>query len=45
MQVREIINLKGGTLFTATPKQLLGEAIDDGRHADFPRNSAGAQGP
>jgi len=28
MQVREIINLKGGTLFTATPKQLLGEAID-----------------
>ena len=28
MQVREIINLKGGTLFTATPRQLLGEAID-----------------
>ena len=33
MQVREIINLKGGTLFTATPKQLLGEAID--AMADF----------
>ena len=28
MQVREIINLKGGTLFTATPQQSLGEAID-----------------
>jgi len=28
MQVREIINLKGGSLFTASPTQLLGEAID-----------------
>ena len=28
MQVREIINLKGGSLFTATPMQPLGEAID-----------------
>ncbi len=28
MQVREIINLKGGSLFSATPMQLLGEAID-----------------
>ena len=28
MQVREIINLKGGTLFTSTPQQLLAAAID-----------------
>jgi CBS domain-containing protein len=28
MQVREIILLKGGTLFTATPAQLLSAAID-----------------
>jgi CBS domain-containing protein len=28
MQVREIINLKGGTLFTASPQQLLAAAID-----------------
>ena len=28
MQVREIISLKGGTLFTATPQQLLSSAID-----------------
>ena len=28
MQVREIINLKGGTLFTSTPQQLLASAID-----------------
>ncbi|MGE5946277.1 MAG: CBS domain-containing protein [Betaproteobacteria bacterium] len=27
MQVREIINLKGGTLFTATPQQSLASAI------------------
>ena len=33
MQVREIINLKGGGLFTATPQQSLGEAID--AMADF----------
>ena len=28
MQVREIISLKGGTLYTATPQQLLSAAID-----------------
>lgn len=28
MQVREIIQLKGGTLYTATPSQLLASAID-----------------
>lgn len=28
MQVREIINLKGGTLYTATPQQTLASAID-----------------
>ena len=28
MQVREIIQLKGGTLFTATPQQSLSSAID-----------------
>ena len=28
MQVREIIQLKGGTLYTATPKQALSGAID-----------------
>jgi CBS domain-containing protein len=28
MQVREIISLKGGTLYTATPKQTLASAID-----------------
>lgn len=28
MQVREIIQLKGGTLYTATPGQLLASAID-----------------
>ena len=28
MQVREIINLKGGTLFTASPQQALAAAID-----------------
>ena len=28
MQVREIINLKGGTLYTATPQQALAAAID-----------------
>ena len=28
MQVREIIRLKGGTLYTATPQQLLAEAVD-----------------
>lgn len=28
MQVREIINLKGGTLYTATPQQSLASAID-----------------
>ncbi|MBI2276255.1 MAG: CBS domain-containing protein [Dechloromonas sp.] len=28
MQVREIIQLKGGTLYTATPSQLLATAID-----------------
>ena len=28
MQVREIIQLKGGTLFTATPRQSLSTAID-----------------
>ena len=28
MQVREIIQLKGGTLFTATPQQSLASAID-----------------
>ena len=28
MQVREIISLKGGTLYTATPQQLLSSAID-----------------
>lgn len=28
MQVKEIIQLKGGTLFTATPKQTLAQAID-----------------
>ena len=28
MQVREIISLKGGTLYTATPQQLLSTAID-----------------
>lgn len=28
MQVREIIQLKGGTLYTATPGQLLSSAID-----------------
>jgi CBS domain-containing protein len=28
MQVREIIELKGGTLYTATPKQSLASAID-----------------
>ena len=28
MQVREIINLKGGTLYTASPQQALAAAID-----------------
>ena len=28
MQVREIIQLKGGTLYTATPQQPLATAID-----------------
>lgn len=28
MQVREIIRLKGGTLYTATPQQALSAAID-----------------
>ena len=43
MQVREIIQLKGGVLFTATPQQSLASAIDTMASLDVAGGHAGRQ--